>query len=108
MKALLQADPRNPRPPLDATAFTAVLGRTEADFVLFDGAMLHAQYTREPDAQTRADDIVLEAGASAAGESESDVSFTLSEVAGAEDLGEGKLRLRNGSLLQFLSAATIH
>lgn len=108
MKALLQPEARKPRAPLDATAFAAVLARAEADFVVIDGAMLHAQYTREPDGQTRADDIVLEAGTSAAGESEVDVSLTLSEVAGAEDLGEGKLRLRNGSLLQFLSAATIH
>jgi hypothetical protein len=74
-----------------------------ADFVLVDGVMFEAAYLRVPDEYTVADDVVIEATRGS-----DEVAFTRADVDGAEDLGEGVYRLKSGSLLQFLSTATVH
>ena len=74
-----------------------------ADFVLIDGVVFEAAYLRVPDEFTVADDVVIEATRGS-----DEVAFTRGDVDGAEALGEGVYRLKSGSLLQFLSSATVH
>ena len=50
-----------------------------------------------------ADDVVLEAK-----HGELEVALTLSDLDGAQHLGEGVYRLVNGHQLRFLSSATVH
>jgi hypothetical protein len=74
-----------------------------ADFVLIDGVVFETEYTRVPDDETVADDVVLEAK-----HGDTEVTFTRQEMDGAEHLGEGVYRLKSGAQLRFLSSATIH
>lgn len=75
----------------------------DADFVLIDGVMFEAAYLRVPDEYTVADDVVLEAK-----RGEDEIAFTRGDVEGAEPIGDGVYRLKSGSLLRFLTSATIH
>ena len=74
-----------------------------ADFVLIDGIVYETEYVRVPDEDTHADDVVLEAT-----HGEHAVELTLSDLDGAQHLGEGVYRLVNGHQLRFLSTATVH
>jgi hypothetical protein len=74
-----------------------------ADFVLIDGVVFEAAYLRVPDEFTVADDVVIEATRGS-----DEIAFTRGDVDDAEALGEGVWRLKSGSLLQFLSSATVH
>jgi hypothetical protein len=75
----------------------------DADFVLIDGVMFETGYLRVPDEFTSADDVVLEARR---GDTEFDL--TRAEIDDAELVGEGVFRLKNGSILRFLSSAVVH
>jgi hypothetical protein len=75
----------------------------DADFVLIDGVVFATGYLRVPDEYTVADDVVLEAK-----RGDDEIAFTRAEVDGAESLGDGVYRLKSGSLLRFLTSATIH
>jgi hypothetical protein len=74
-----------------------------ADYVLIDGVIFAAEYTRVPDDLTVADDVVLEAV-----HGDTELTFTCQEMDGAEHLGDGVYRLKSGAELRFLSSATIH
>ena len=74
-----------------------------ADYVLIDGVMFETAYLRVPDEFTVPDDVVLEAT-----RGDDEVAFTREDVDDAESLGEGVYRLKSGSLLQFLTSATVH
>ena len=74
-----------------------------ADYVLIDGVVFATEYTRVPDDGTVADDVVLEAV-----HGDTEVTFTCSEMDGAEHIGDGTYRLKSGAELKFLSSATIH
>ena len=56
-----------------------------------------------PDEFTVADDVVVEAR-----NGETEIELTRAEVEGAERVGEGVFRLRNGALVRFLAAAVLH
>ena len=75
----------------------------DADFVLIDGVMFETEYLRVPDEHTVADDVVLEAKCGS-----DEVAFTREDVDDAEALGDGVYRLKSGSLLRFLTSATVH
>lgn len=75
----------------------------DADFVLFEGVVFETEYLRVPDEDTKADDVVLEAR-----RGDDELSLTFEDVDAAEALGEGMFRLRNGSLLRFLTQVTLH
>ena len=75
----------------------------DADFVLFEGVVFETEYLRVPDEDTRADDVVLEAR-----RGDDEISLTFEELGGAEPLGEGVFRLKNGALLRFLAQVTLH
>jgi hypothetical protein len=75
----------------------------DADFVVIDGVIFETGYLRVPDEFTSADDVVLEAR-----RGETEIDLTRGEIDGAEMLGEGVFRLKNGSLVRFLSSAVIH
>ena len=74
-----------------------------ADFVLIDGVIFQTEYLRVPDEYTVAEDVVLEAK-----HGENEVAFTRDDVDDAELVGEGVYRLKSGSLVRFLTSATIH
>lgn len=74
-----------------------------ADFVVIDGVIFETGYLRVPDEYTAADDVVLEAR-----RGDTEIDMTRAEIEGAEGLGQGIFRLKNGSLVRFLSSATIH
>lgn len=74
-----------------------------ADFVMIDGVVFAAGYVRVPDEFTVADDVVVEAR-----NGEMEIDLTRAEVEGAERVGEGVFRLRNGALVRFLAAAVLH
>ena len=74
-----------------------------ADYVLIDGVVFSTEYSRIPDDRTVADDVVLEVV-----HGDTEVSFTCSEMDGAEHIGDGTYRLKSGAELKFLSSATIH
>jgi hypothetical protein len=75
----------------------------DAEYVLIDGVIFETGYLRVPDADTVADDIVLEAR-----NASSEIEFTREELDDAEHVGEGVYRLKSGALLRFFSSATIH
>ena len=75
----------------------------DADFVVIDGMMFETGYLRVPDEFTAPDDVVLEAR-----HGDREIDLTCAEIDGAELLGEGVFRLKNGSLVRFLSSAVIH
>ena len=75
----------------------------EADFVLIDGVMFETGYLRVPDEVTSADDVVLEAR-----RGDTEIDLTRAEIDDAELVGEGAFRLKNGSIVRFLSAAVVH
>ena len=74
-----------------------------ADYVVIDGVMFQTGYLRVPDEFTAADDVVLEAR-----RGETEIDLTRDEIDGAVLLGEGVFRLKNGSIVRFLTAAVIH
>lgn len=74
-----------------------------ADFVMIDGVVFATGYVRVPDEFTVADDVVVEAR-----NGEMEIDLTRAEVEGAERVGEGVFRLRNGALVRFLAAAVLH
>jgi hypothetical protein len=74
-----------------------------ADFVMIDGVVFATGYVRVPDEFTVADDVVVEAR-----NGEMEIDLTRAEVEGAERVGEGVFRLRNGTLVRFLAAAVLH
>jgi hypothetical protein len=74
-----------------------------ADFVVIDGVMFQTGYLRVPDEFTAADDVVLEAR-----RGETEIDLTREEIDDAVLLGEGVFRLKNGSLVRFLTSAVIH
>lgn len=74
-----------------------------ADFVVIDGVIFETGYLRVPDEYTSADDVVLEAR-----RGDTEIDMTRAEIEGAEGLGQGIFRLKNGSLVRFLSSAVIH
>jgi hypothetical protein len=74
-----------------------------ADYVVIDGVMFQTGYLRVPDEFTAADDVVLEAR-----RGETEIDLTREEIDDAVLLGEGVFRLKNGSLVRFLTSAVIH
>lgn len=74
-----------------------------ADFVVIDGVIFETGYLRVPDEYTSADDVVLEAR-----RGDTEIDMTRAEIEGAQGLGQGIFRLKNGSLVRFLSSAVIH
>jgi len=76
---------------------------TDADFVLIDGVMFQTGYLRVPDEFTAADDVVVEAW-----RADAEIDLTREEIDDAVLLGEGVFRLKSGSVVRFLSTATIH
>ena len=74
-----------------------------ADFVMIDGVVFATGYVRVPDEFTVAADVVVEAR-----NGETEIELTRAEVEGAERVGEGVFRLRNGALVRFLAAAVLH
>ncbi|MEP7328642.1 MAG: hypothetical protein ABI777_05480 [Betaproteobacteria bacterium] len=76
---------------------------TDASYVVIDGELFATGYMRVPDEFTTADDVVVEAR-----QGDREIDMTRAEIEGAEDIGEGVFRLRNGSLVRFLSTAIVH
>lgn len=75
----------------------------DADFVLVDGVMFETGYLRVPDEYTSADDVVLEAR-----RGDTEIDLTRAEIDDAVLLGDGVFRLKNGSIVRFLSSAVVH
>src|SRR5258708_16172743 len=75
---------------------------TGADYVVIDGLIFETGYLRVPDEFTSADDVVLEAR-----RGDTEIDLTRAEVEGAEELGEGVFRLKNGSLVPLLPTPVI-
>jgi len=84
-------------------AMRLAVAMDNADYVLIDGVVFETGYLRVPDEDTVADDVVLEAR-----HGETEVEITRGEMDGAEHMGDGVYRLKSGSLLRFLTGATIH
>ncbi len=76
---------------------------SDADFVVIDGVMFQTGYLRVPDEFTAADDVVLEAR-----RGDTEIDLTRQEIDDAVLVGEGVFRLKNGSVVRFLSGAVIH
>jgi hypothetical protein len=74
-----------------------------AEFVLVDGVVFRADYLRVPDETTVPDDVVLEAR-----HGDSEIEFTRRDIDDAEFVGAGVYRLKSGSLVKFLTSATVH
>ena len=89
----------NERAPADTLADAMV----DADFVLIDDEVFEADYLRVPDEYTVADDVVIEAS-----RGDTEIALTRDEIDGAQHLGEGVFRLKNGAHLRFLTSATVH
>jgi hypothetical protein len=76
----------------------------DAKFVQVNGRMFITGYTSLPDDDFLvADDIVLEATSA-----DSEFELTFDEVREADQIGPGVYRLRSGSVICFLSSATLH
>jgi hypothetical protein len=75
----------------------------DADFVVIDDVVFATGYVRVPDEDTVADDIVVEAK-----RGDTEIELSRGELDGAQALGEGVYRLKNGSRIRFLTAATVH
>ena len=76
---------------------------TGADYVVIDGLIFETGYVRVPDEFTSADDVVVEAR-----RGDTEIDLTRAEVEGAQELGEGVFRLKNGTLVRFFASAVIH
>jgi hypothetical protein len=76
---------------------------TGAEYVVIDGVIFETGYLRVPDEFTSADDVVLEAR-----RGETEIDLTRAEIEDAVGLGEGVFRLKNGSLVTFLTSAVVH
>jgi hypothetical protein len=87
----------------DASVMKLADAMYDADFVLIDGVVFETEYLRVPDEFTVAEDVVLEAK-----HGDNEVAYTLDDVDDAEFLGDGVYRLKSGSLLRFLTSATVH
>ena len=74
-----------------------------ADFVQLNGIVFETGYLRAPDESTVADDVVMELR-----HGETELAFTREELDDAQYLGEGLYRLKCGTLLRFLTTATVH
>lgn len=74
-----------------------------ADYVVIDGVIFETGYLRVPDDDTVADDVVLEAH-----HGDTEIDMTRAEIEDAIGLGEGVFRLKNGSLVRFLTSAVVH
>lgn len=74
-----------------------------ADYVVIDGVIFETGYLRVPDDDTVADDVVLEAR-----HGDTEIDMTRDEIEGAVGLGEGVFRLKNGTLVRFLTSAVVH
>ncbi len=74
-----------------------------ADYVVIDGVVFQTAYMRVPDEYTTPEDVVLEARSG-----DTEVDLTHAEIEGAVRLGEGIFRLRNGSVVRFLTSAVVH
>jgi hypothetical protein len=86
-----------------APADTLADAMVDADFVLIDDEVFEADYLRVPDEHTVADDVVIEAS-----RGDTEIALTRAEIDGAQHVGEGVFRLKNGAHLRFLASATIH
>ena len=76
----------------------------DAKFVQVNGRMFITGYTSLPDDDCLVpDDIVLEATSA-----DSEFELTFDEVREADQIGPGVYRLRSGSVICFLSSATLH
>ncbi len=75
----------------------------DADFVVIDGVLFATEYLRVPDEDTVEDDIVLEAK-----NGEVEIELSRADVDDAQAIGEGVYRLKSGSLIRFVTAATVH
>jgi len=75
----------------------------DADFVVIDGVVFAADYLRVPDEFTTPDDVVVEAR-----HGDTEIDLTRAEIEGAEGVGGGMFRLKNGSIVRFLSSAVLH
>ena len=75
----------------------------DADFVLVDGVIFQTEYLRVPDEFTVPEDVVLEAK-----HGDNEIAFTRDDVDDAEFIGDGVYRLKSGSMVRFLTSATIH
>jgi len=75
----------------------------DADYVLIDGVVFETEYLRVPDEFTVAEDVVLEAK-----HGDDEVTLMRDDLDDAEFIGDGVYRLKSGSLLRFLTSATIH
>jgi len=74
-----------------------------ADYVVIDGIIFETGYLRVPDEDTVPDDVVLEAR-----HGDTEIDMTRAEIEDAVGLGEGVFRLKNGSLVRFLTSAVVH
>jgi hypothetical protein len=74
-----------------------------ADYVVIDGIIFETGYLRVPDEDTVPDDVVLEAR-----HGDTEIDMTRAELEDAVGLGEGVFRLKNGSLVRFLTSAVVH
>jgi len=74
-----------------------------ADFVQIDGIVFETEYLRVPDEETVPDDVIMELRLG-----DTELAFTLEELDDAQYVGNGVYRLKSGSLLRFLSTATVH
>ena len=74
-----------------------------ADFVMIDGVVFATGYVRVPDEFTVADDVVLEARSG-----DTEIDMTRAEFEGAVGVGQETFKLRNGSVVRFLTSAVIH
>lgn len=75
----------------------------DADYVMIDGVVFEADYLRVPDEFTVADDVVLEARSG-----DTEIDMTRAEFEGAVGVGQETFKLRNGSVVRFLTSAVIH
>ena len=74
-----------------------------ADFVQIDGIVFETEYLRVPDEETVPDDVIMELRLG-----DTELAFTLDELDDAQYVGNGVYRLKSGSLMRFLSTATVH
>ncbi len=74
-----------------------------ANYVVIDGVIFETAYLRVPDEFTVADDVVVEAR-----RGDTEIDLTCAEIEGAQGLGQGMFRLKNGKMVRFLTSATIH
>ncbi len=75
----------------------------DADFVFINGEIFETRYLRIPDETTHADDIVLEAQ-----HDHNEVELTRCDIDQAQPLESGFFRLKNGTVIRFISANTVH